>query len=251
MSAVTYRIGETLAMLRSEFPSLELSTIRYYEDQELIKPARTKKGYRLFSESDVDTLRFVLQLRDQNIPIPEIRARMIDRGMLDQRHVTKRIQRAARPVATASVVRRIESKPPVVTPVPDAPIALRVVSETRSSGPSRYSGEEFLSATGLSPIHINNLQSQGFLSPVVADGATYFTAADFEIALRAKTLIDQGLDVRHLLPLRRIATMVSDYVETISRPLDSLPTAERAMERERVAEEIRLLFDAVISSQLS
>jgi DNA-binding transcriptional MerR regulator len=238
-------------MLRSDFPSLELSTIRYYEDQELIKPSRTKKGYRLFSESDVETLRFVLQLRDQNVPIPEIRARMIDRGMLDHRHVTKRIQRAARPVATASVTRRVETTPVPAPTAPIAPVALHVVPEVSAPRPSRYSGEEFLSATGLNPNHINNLQSQGFLAPVVADGATYFTSADFEIAVRAKTLIDQGLDVRHLLPLRRIATMVSDYVETISRPLDSLAPAERAAERERVADEIRLLLDALISSQLS
>lgn len=249
MSSVTYRIGETLAMLRDDFPSLELSTIRYYEEQELIKPSRTKKGYRLFSASDIETLKFVLQLRDQNVPIPEIRARMIDRGMLDQRQVTKRVQRAARPVATASVTRRVEPTPVPVAPI--APVALRVVPETVTPRPSRYRGEEFLSATGLSPNQINDLQSQGFISPVVEDGATYFTAADFEIALRAKTLLSQGLDVRHLLPLRRIATMVSDYVETISRPLDSLEPAARATERERVADEIRLLFDALISSQLS
>lgn len=249
MSSVTYRIGETLALLRADFPSLELSTIRYYEVQELIKPSRTKKGYRLFSESDVDTLRFVLQLRDQHIPIPEIRARMIDRGMLDQREVTKRVQRAARPVATASVVRRVESTPAPVPVVTSAP--LRVVSEPAVVRPSRFNGEEFLSATGLAPQLVNDLQSQGFLAPVVADGATYFTPVDFEIAIRAKTLLDQGLDVRHLLPLRRIATMVSDYVETISRPLDSLSPAERATERERVADEIRLLFDTLVSSQLS
>lgn len=254
MSSVTYRIGETLALLRADFPSLELSTIRYYEDQELIKPSRTKKGYRLFSTSDIETLRFVLQLRDENVPIPEIRARMIDRGLLDQRHVTKRVQRAARPVATATVTRRVETPPTPTATISEAPVApttLRVVPTAPSPRPSTYRGEEFLSVTGLSPHRINDLQSQGFLRPLVDDGATYFTAIDFEIALRAKTLLDQGLDVRHLLPLRRIATMVSDYVETISRPLDALEPTERAAERERVADEIRLLFEALVSSQLS
>lgn len=251
MSSVTYRIGETLAMLRADFPSLELSTIRYYEDQELIKPSRTKKGYRLFSASDIETLRFVLQLRDQNVPIPEIRARMIDRGMLDQRQVTKRVQRAARPVATAAVTRRVEAvATPTVAPV--APVTtLRAVPDIVAPRPSHFRGEEFLSATGLSPVQINDLQSQGFLAPIIKDGATLFTTSDFEIALRAKTLLDQGLDVRHLLPLRRIATMVSDYIETISRPLDALAPSERESERERVADEIRLLFDALVSSQRS
>lgn len=251
MSSLTYRIGETLALLRSDFPSLELSTIRYYEDQELIKPSRTKKGYRLFSESDVATLRFVLQLRDQNVPIPEIRARMIDRGLLDHRQVTKKVQRAARPVAAASVIRRVESTPVTPAPALSGPVTLPEVPKVLEPRPSRYRGDEFLSATGLSPNHVNDLQSQGFVAPFVADGTTYFTAVDFEIAMLAKRLLDQGLDVRHLLPLRRIATMVSDYVETISRPLDALEPVERAVERERVAHEIRTLFDALVSSQLS
>lgn len=254
MSSATYRIGETLGLLRSDFPSLELSTIRYYEDQELIKPSRTKKGYRLFSESDVETLRFVLQLRDQNVPIPEIRARMIDRGMLDQRHVTKRVQRVARPVAGATVTRRVEPSPAVpvtASPAPIAPVALPVVPEVSEVRPSRYRGDEFLDATALSPQHVNDLQSQGFIAPRVDNGSTYFTAVDFEIAMQAKRLLDQGLEVRHLLPLRRIATMVSDYVETISRPLDALAPVDRAVERERVADEIRALFDTLVSSQLS
>lgn len=254
MSSVTYRIGETLALLRAEFPSLELSAIRYYEEQELIKPARTKKGYRLFTEADITTLRFVLQLRDANVPIPEIRARMIDRGMLDQREVTKKVQRAARPVATAAVVRRVDTTQapgtPVVHAIPQSPRSVPSSVE-QAPRPSRYRGEEFLSATELTANQVNDLQSQGFLSPIVMDGATYFTGIDFEIALRARTLLNQGLDVRHLLPLRRIATMVSDYVATISRPLEALPPAERVAEMDRVADEIRLLFDVLVSSQLS
>jgi hypothetical protein len=90
----------------------------------------------------------------------------------------------------------------------------------------RFAGHEFLATTQLEAQVVNDLQSQGLLSPVVEHGSTFFTSIDVEIALRAKILLDQGLEVRHLLPLRRIAVMVGDYVETISRPLDEPPSVK-------------------------
>lgn len=251
MSGVTYRIGETQRILRETFPSVDLSTIRYYEEQEMVKPARSKKGYRLFSESDIETLRVILQLRDESVSIPEIRARLIDRGMLDQRNVTKKVQRAARAVATPSVTRRVESgaaPKPGVEPAPAPTPPLRVVPDIAVR---RFAGHEFLATTQLEAQVVNDLQSQGLLSPVVEHGSTFFTSIDVEIALRAKILLDQGLEVRHLLPLRRIAVMVGDYVETISRPLDELSGPEREAARAKVADEIRSLFDAIVTAQIS
>lgn len=254
MSGVTYRIGETQRILRDTFPSVDLSTIRYYEEQEMVKPARSKKGYRLFSESDIETLRFILQLREESVSIPEIRARLIDRGMLDQRLVTKKVQRAARAVAVPSVTRRLDPVPaprPLTEPVPAttaADVALRVLPDLPVR---RFAGYEFLAMTHLTPQTVNDLQSQGLVTPVVENGSTFFTSIDVEIALRAKVLLDQGLEVRHLLPLRRIAVMVGDYVETISRPLDELPEAERDAARAKVADEIRSLFDVIVTAQIS
>ena len=244
-----YRIGETQRILRESFPSVDLSTIRYYEDQEMVKPARSKKGYRLFSQSDIDTLRVILQLREESVSIPEIRARLIDRGLLDQRHVTKKVQRAARTVAAPSVTRRVETAPTVQESVVPTRVTSHRAPEARQ--PHRFAGYEFLAATQLEPQLVNSLQSQGLLSPIVENGSTFFTSLDVEIAVRAKILLDQGLDIHHLLPLRRIAVMLSDYVGVISRPLDELTGAERDEARARVADEIRSLFDAIVTAQIS
>lgn len=41
-------------------------TIRYYEDMELIKPARTDSSYRLYSEEDIEV---IMEIRDLRLKI--------------------------------------------------------------------------------------------------------------------------------------------------------------------------------------
>ena len=63
MSAVTgrapqrerpIRIGEVVRRLGEEFPDISISKIRFLEEEGLLSPQRTRGGYRLFSEHDVD-----------------------------------------------------------------------------------------------------------------------------------------------------------------------------------------------------
>ena len=67
-------IGAVCERLRSEFPDVSISKIRYLEDQGLLQPRRTRAGYRLFSESDVERLATILRLqRDEFLPLKVIR----------------------------------------------------------------------------------------------------------------------------------------------------------------------------------
>jgi DNA-binding transcriptional MerR regulator len=67
-------IGAVCELLRPEFTDLSISKIRYLEDQGLLEPHRTRGGYRLFSETDVDRLRRILTLqRDAFLPLRVIR----------------------------------------------------------------------------------------------------------------------------------------------------------------------------------
>ncbi|MEO9827060.1 MAG: Cu(I)-responsive transcriptional regulator [Paracoccaceae bacterium] len=54
--------------------TLPAKTIRYYEDIELIKPARGANGYRSFSEGDVHKLRFLARSRALGFSIEDCRA---------------------------------------------------------------------------------------------------------------------------------------------------------------------------------
>lgn len=67
-------IGTVCARLKDEFPDISISKIRYLEDQGLLTPRRTRGGYRLFGEDDVDRLRRILELqRDEFLPLRVIR----------------------------------------------------------------------------------------------------------------------------------------------------------------------------------
>jgi DNA-binding transcriptional MerR regulator len=67
-------IGAVCRRLKSEFPDISISKIRYLEDQGLLTPRRTPGGYRLFGEEDIDRLETILRLqRDEFLPLRVIR----------------------------------------------------------------------------------------------------------------------------------------------------------------------------------
>jgi DNA-binding transcriptional MerR regulator len=70
-------IGDLLKSLKSEFPDLTISKIRFLEGEGLINPERTASGYRKFSPSDAQRLRFILKLqRDKYLPLKVIREKI-------------------------------------------------------------------------------------------------------------------------------------------------------------------------------
>lgn len=73
-AARLHTIGSVCRRLQSEFPDVSISKIRYLEDQGLLSPKRTRGGYRLFSEEDVERLETILRLqRDEFLPLRVIR----------------------------------------------------------------------------------------------------------------------------------------------------------------------------------
>ena len=72
-------IGQVLARLTVEFPDLTPSKLRFLEERGLVTPARTDSGYRKFSPSDLERLRFVLSLqREHYLPLKVIRGYLDD-----------------------------------------------------------------------------------------------------------------------------------------------------------------------------
>jgi DNA-binding transcriptional MerR regulator len=73
----SYTIGEVVARLRQDFPTLSVSKIRYLERRRLINLTRTRGGYRLFSNQDVELLRYILTLQDKEyLPLKVIKKRI-------------------------------------------------------------------------------------------------------------------------------------------------------------------------------
>ncbi len=69
-----HTIGEVCRRLQGEFADISISKIRYLEDQGLLSPKRTRGGYRLFADEDVERLETILRLqRDEFLPLRVIR----------------------------------------------------------------------------------------------------------------------------------------------------------------------------------
>jgi DNA-binding transcriptional MerR regulator len=76
-----FGIGEVLTQLRPEFPDISPSKIRFLEAEGLIEPARSRSGYRRFSTTDIERLRYILTMqRDSYLPLRVIRERLADGG---------------------------------------------------------------------------------------------------------------------------------------------------------------------------
>jgi DNA-binding transcriptional MerR regulator len=81
-----HTIGAVCRRLQSEFPDVSISKIRYLEDQGLLSPKRTRGGYRLFGEDDVERLETILRLqRDEFLPLRVIRQELASPASKERR----------------------------------------------------------------------------------------------------------------------------------------------------------------------
>lgn len=64
---LNYYIGEF-----SKKIGLSIDTLRYYEKLGLIYPERNKINRRIYSEKDIEWLKFIIRLKETNMPIKDI-----------------------------------------------------------------------------------------------------------------------------------------------------------------------------------
>jgi DNA-binding transcriptional MerR regulator len=64
---LNYYIGEF-----SEKIGLSIDTLRYYEKLGLIYPQRDEANKRVYSEKDIEWLKFIIRLKEINMPIKQI-----------------------------------------------------------------------------------------------------------------------------------------------------------------------------------
>lgn len=192
-------IGSVLERLKSEFPDVSISKIRFLESEGLVTPHRTPSGYRQFSAVDVERLRYVLAAqRDHYLPLKVIKEHLdaIDRGM-EPATPSPRLPRAL--VSTAGPSAR-----------DFAPA--RQIRMTRS---------ELLAESGLQASDVTELEQYGLLT--VGPGG-YFDADAALIATTVAELLAAGLEPRHLRPFRtaaeRESALVAQLVSAQARQRD-------------------------------
>jgi DNA-binding transcriptional MerR regulator len=235
------RIGEVHALLRRDYPDIELSKIRYYEDKGLVRPTRSRKGYRLYAERDVECLREAIRLaQEEFVPLRVVRLRLIEQGLLDDAPAGV-IRPAAREAATHAVS--------VAVPVPEAPRAsLTVVppsGDAPGEAPEHFGTGDFLAATGLDAADANQLVALGLLSPQVRSDGAVFSSHDVRVGLAARALLARGLEPRLLGSLRRVVErevgVLDDLTLRFRTPGSRLSPEEARQATSEVAREVSVL----------
>ena len=79
LSLIHISIGQVLSQLDLEFPGISASKIRFLEERGLVHPSRTETGYRKYSQTDIERLRYILTMqRDHYMPLKVIRQHLED-----------------------------------------------------------------------------------------------------------------------------------------------------------------------------
>jgi DNA-binding transcriptional MerR regulator len=181
-------IGEAINTLRGEFPDLTVSKVRFLEAQGLIDPDRSPSGYRMFTQDDIDRLRYVLsEQRDHFLPLKVIKSKLTswDRGE--------------------------QETPQETGPAPEAYFGGAGVS---------MAADELSRASGLTRDQIDELVAQQVLNPVeVGDGRHIFRDEDLAIARSAHRLFTRGFEGRHIRSLRLAADREVDLLSQLVTPL--------------------------------
>jgi DNA-binding transcriptional MerR regulator len=192
-------IGQVLDHLRSDFPGVTISKIRFLEDQGLIKPERTQSGYRKFSVGDVDRLRYILRMqRDHYLPHKVIGEHLdaIDRGL--------------EPPAIDGVV-------PTVPKVALAPDGLPSPESFRATSDVRLSRRELLKIAEISEELLAQLEQFGLISP--RPGTGHYDTDALVVAKTARELAAFGLEPRHLRAFKTAADREVGLVEQVVAPV--------------------------------
>jgi len=173
-------IGTVCRRLKSEFPDISISKIRYLEDQGLLTPRRTQGGYRLFGEEDVERLRRILELqRDEFLPLRVIR------------------QELASPTAKERKRRRAAG-------------LLGREDEIDLAG--------LCERAGISGELARELEEYGLLAPRVDGGERLYAETDVDIAHACGRLAGFGIAPRHLRSFRTAADREAGLLETVLAP---------------------------------
>ncbi len=183
-------IGEILVTLKTEFPDITISKIRFLEGEGLIDPERTPSGYRKFYDPDIQRLRTILRMqRDEYLPLKVIKDRLE--------------QKDEEPGSATKAAAPEPGDDELVTP----PTGLHM------------SAEELAAATGVDRNRIRELESFGILCSHGLNGEQYYDGDDFVVLSIAKDFFKYGIEPRHLTMYRHFAEREATFFESIVMPM--------------------------------
>jgi DNA-binding transcriptional MerR regulator len=175
--------------LHDEFPDISISKIRFLEDEGLISPQRTRGGYRLFSEHDLERLETILRLqRDEFLPLRVIRDELAAPG------ATERKRR--RPAGLGERIEEIDL-------------------------------DELCRRAGITHELAKELEDFGLLGGIGSGGDRRYAETDADIAVVCAQLTRYGVDARHLRTFRTATDREAALLDQLVAPALRSRNAER------------------------
>jgi DNA-binding transcriptional MerR regulator len=210
-------IGEVLSRLRTEFSDITISKIRFLEAEGLIEPQRTPSGYRKFTTTDLDRLRFVLiAQRDQYLPLKVIKENLdaLDRGLSP----AKSVGGVASP--------RLATNDGVLTS-----------DQFASDNDLRLTRTELLAASNLTNEQLTEIESYGLISI----RGRHYDSDGLSVAKAVAEISAFGIGARHLRAFKTAADREIGLVEQITTPLLRQKGSESKARAEEVERELASL----------
>jgi len=199
-------IGEVLVSVKTEFPDITISKIRFLEAEGLIEPERTPSGYRKFYADDVEKLKSILRMqRDEYLPLKVIKERLLaqDAGVEEM---------------NGEAVAAGEGEAGATEELAEAPTGLQM------------SLEEMSAASGVDRDRIKELESFGLVCAHGPDGARYYDGDDYIVLSIVRDFFRFGVEPRHLTMYKHFEEREADFFQTIVAPTlrQRNPDARRA-----------------------
>lgn len=218
-----YTIGEVLNQLKEDFEDITISKIRFLESEGLIYPDRTESGYRIFSDDDVDRLRFILTAqRDHYLPLKVIREQ------LDRLDAGEAPGQGPGPVPPPTLVAGEDDEEAQLTPTQVALQMAKAVESAASAGDAavldgptqavELSLREYCEATGLDSGQVRALREYAIVGDP-DDETAPFDADDLLTGRAARELLALGLEPRHLRMYRQFVDREVALFEQLVTPL--------------------------------
>lgn len=192
-------IGQVLAILKPEFEDISISKIRFLESEGLISPERAPSGYRRYAESDIDRLRYILDVQKNHyLPLKVIREHldMMDRGQEPPALTTTPRSSDPEDNAEAAQVANAQPRPPK-----------RAIRITR---------RELLELSGLSESALAELEKHQLVMP--RRGTIYYGRDALTVAVISRKLGAFGMDARHLRVVKQAAEREVGLIEQAIAP---------------------------------
>ena len=194
----TRSIGQVMAILRTDFPDISISKIRFLEAEGLITPQRAPSGYRRYTEGDLERLRYVLAVqRDHYLPLKVIKEHL---EQLDRGQAPLIVSGQSAPAGSGSAGAGRTGNPP-------APAAKQPVRLTR---------QELLEASGLTESALIELERTQIVA--TRRGTAHYGRDALTLAIAARRLAEYGIDGRHLRAFKLSADREVGLVEQVIAP---------------------------------